>query len=98
MGLIYEHGKTMKWRAYFQCNGGSAYLHIKKDDQEAERLTLNKIKEILSVGKYGIEDLYDRTDLDKLHIHKSIMVNQRYYYKFKKNLYPKGCLRIKLLA
>ena len=88
MGLIYEDRKTMKWRAYFQCNGGSAYLHIKKDDQEAERLTLNKIKEILSVGKYGIEDLYNRTDLDKLHIHKSIkyMVEAKRGYCFDESI------------
>ncbi|SET08347.1 alkaline phosphatase family protein [Paenibacillus sp. NFR01] len=67
-GLIYEENGKMKWRAYFQCGGGSAYLHIRPGDEEAERQALAVIEEELQdEGSMGIESVYTREVLDSLH-------------------------------
>lgn len=67
-GLIYEENGEMKWRAYFQCGGGAAYLHIKQGDEEAEQLALAAIREDMKDDASGIEELYAREELDHLHV------------------------------
>jgi len=70
-GLIYEENGEMKWRAYFQCGGGAAYLHIKQGDEEAEQLALAVIREVMKEEASGIEELYAREELDQLHVGQS---------------------------
>ncbi len=60
-GLIYEENGEMKWRAYLQSTGGSAYLYIKENDIEAEELALSIINKAISDNCYGIEGLYDES-------------------------------------
>lgn len=71
-GLIYEDNGEWKWRAYFQCGGGSAYLHIKHGDEEAEKLALTVIRDYMKDDAFGIEELYSREKLDHLHVGQSI--------------------------
>lgn len=66
-GLIYEENGEMKWRAYFQCGGGSAYLHIKQGDEEAEQLALAVIEDYMKDDSCGIEKLYASDELDYFH-------------------------------
>ncbi|KTD87874.1 alkaline phosphatase family protein [Paenibacillus etheri] len=70
-GLIYEENGQMQWRAYFQCGGGAAYLHIKQGDEEAERLALAVIRDDMKDEASGIEELYAREELDHLHVSQS---------------------------
>lgn len=70
-GLIYEENGQPKWRAYFQCGGGSAYLHIQPGDEEAERLALNVIGEYMKDDSCGIDNIHARDDLDVLHVDSS---------------------------
>ncbi|MNO38937.1 Alkaline phosphatase PhoD precursor [compost metagenome] len=70
-GLIYEKNGEMKWRAYFQCGGGAAYLHIKDGDEEAEQLALAVIRDAMKDDASGIEELFAREALDHLHAGKS---------------------------
>lgn len=70
-GLIYEENGEMKWKAYFQCGGGAAYLHIKQGDEEAEQLALAAIREDMKEDASGIEELYAREELDQLHVGQS---------------------------
>lgn len=67
-GLIYEENSQMQWRAYVQGAGGAAYLHIKDDDQETEELALAILEQALAEDQYGIESIYSRSELDKLHV------------------------------
>lgn len=67
-GLIYEDNGEMKWRAYFQCGGGSAYLHIKQGDEEAEQSALAVIGEYMNDDSFGIEKIYARDELDHFHV------------------------------
>lgn len=69
-GLIYEEDGKWQWRAYVQGAGGSAFLHIKGSDKEAEQLALQLIQEAIEQGLYGIEALYTREQLDALHVEK----------------------------
>lgn len=71
-GLIYEKEGQMKWRAYVQNAGGSAYLHIKANDKEAEQRALKILKQAIAEDTYGIEKLHSREELDKLRIEPSI--------------------------
>ena len=56
-GLIYEENGRLKWRAYLQSAGGAAYLHIKENDQEAERLALDILNKAIAEESYGLEGL-----------------------------------------
>jgi len=69
-GLIYEEDGKWQWRAYVQGAGGSAYLHIKPGDKEAEQKALQLINEAIENDLYGIEALYTREQLEGLHIEK----------------------------
>ncbi|MEK4512299.1 alkaline phosphatase family protein [Paenibacillus sp. FSL K6-2524] len=67
-GLIYEDNGEMKWRAYFQCGGGSAYLHIKQGDEEAEQSALAVIGDYMKDDSFGIEKIYARDELNHFHV------------------------------
>ncbi len=67
-GLIYEEKGEMKWRAYIQSAGGAAYLHIKENDNEAERLALDILKKAITEEGYGIERLYTKKELEGFHV------------------------------
>lgn len=66
-GLIYEENGGLKWRAYVQNAGGAAYLHIRENDGEAERLALDILNKAIAEDCYGIERLYTREELDGCH-------------------------------
>ncbi|WP_440962054.1 alkaline phosphatase family protein [Paenibacillus nitricinens] len=87
-GLIYEENGEMKWRAYFQCGGGSAYLHIKEDDEEAEQLALAVIQEYMDDNASGIEEMYTRERLNQLHVGPSTkyMLEARRGYCFDESM------------
>ncbi|CAH1056009.1 alkaline phosphatase family protein [Paenibacillus pseudetheri] len=87
-GLIYEENGEMKWRAYFQCGGGAAYLHIKQGDEEAEQLALAAIREDMRDGASGIEELYTREQLNQLHVGPSTkyMLEARSGYCFDESM------------
>ncbi len=86
--LIYEENGQLKWRAYIQSTGGSAYLHIKEGDEEAKSLALKVLRESIESDKYGIEKLYTRDELENLHVHPSIfyMIEAKRGYSFEDSL------------
>ena len=71
-GLIYFENNQMKWRAYVQGAGGSAYLHIKTGDKDAEKLSIEVLENAMHEGKYGIEHIYGRKELDNFHVDSSV--------------------------
>lgn len=87
-GLIYEENGEMKWRAFFQCGGGSAYLHIKEGDEEAEQLALAVIQEYMDDDASGIEEMYTRERLNQLHVGPSTkyMLEARRGYCFDESM------------
>lgn len=87
-GLIYEEKGEMKWRAYVQNAGGSAYLHIKDNDKQAEQLALNILNNAIADGCYGIEGLYARKELDGFHVIPSVsyMLEAKTGYCFEDSL------------
>ncbi|WP_262495479.1 alkaline phosphatase family protein [Paenibacillus sp. B2(2019)] len=87
-GLIYKENGEMKWRAYFQCGGGSAYLHIKEGDEEAEQLALAVIQEYMDDDASGIEEMYTRERLNQLHVGPSTkyMLEARRGYCFDESM------------
>lgn len=87
-GLIFEENGKMKWRAYFQCAGGSAYLHMKEGDTEAERIALAIMKESLNETNYGIESIYTKEELKQLHVGKlaKYMLEAKKGYEFDESI------------
>lgn len=83
-GLIVEEKGEMKWRAYFQSTGGAAYLHIKEGDEEAERIASAILRKAMTNARYGIEHIFSREELDRLHVDRSInmMVEAKVGYSF----------------
>ncbi|MCE5196532.1 MAG: alkaline phosphatase family protein [Negativicutes bacterium] len=73
-GLISEENGKMSWRAYCQSAGGSAYLHLRSGDAEAERLALTVLQDACAEGCYGIEKIMTRQELDALHVDSSVPV------------------------
>ncbi len=71
-GLIYEENGRLEWKAYLQTTGGNAYLHIRDNDKEVEREAIALLNQAMDTGRYGIEAIYDRADLDRLHAPKEI--------------------------
>ncbi len=67
VGLIYDDNGNWNWKAYLQTTGGNAYLHIKDDDKEVEKVALGVLEKAMHDGSYGIEAIYDRKRLDDLH-------------------------------
>jgi predicted AlkP superfamily pyrophosphatase or phosphodiesterase len=66
-GLIYDENGILKWKAYIQSCGGSAYLHIKNGDKAVEQEALEILRQAVSDGSYGIEKLYSGSDLSAFH-------------------------------
>lgn len=66
-GLIFEQDGIMEWRAYFQCGGGSAYLHIRPGDEEAKALALDAVRSAMGNPAYGIDGIYREEELTSLH-------------------------------
>lgn len=87
-GLIYEENGEMKWRAYLQSAGGSAYLHLKENDTEALELALNILNKAITEDSYGIERLYTRKELDGFHAAASVscMLEAKAGYCFEDSL------------
>lgn len=87
-GLIFEENGETKWRAYFQSTGGAAYLHINEGDEEAEKTTVQAIRNAINDRQYGIERLIERNELDFYHVNKSVkyMVDARVGYSFEDKL------------
>ncbi len=96
-GLIFEENGELKWRAYIQSAGGTAYLHIKEGDEEAEISAVGALKNAMKDEGYGIENLYSRDELDALHVDKSIkyMVEARIGYSFDDKLEEPTILDLK---
>ncbi|MNI59029.1 Type I phosphodiesterase / nucleotide pyrophosphatase [compost metagenome] len=87
-GLIKEINGVMEWRAYFQCGGGSAYLHVRPGDIEAKQLAMAAIEEAMKEVSSGIESVYTRDMLDQLHAspYTTIMLEARRGYSFEESL------------
>jgi len=67
-GLIYEVNGEMKWKAYIQNAGGAAYLYLKENDYEVERLALDILNKAIADDCFGIERLYTRKEMDHCHV------------------------------
>lgn len=87
-GLIYEEKGEMKWRAYLQSAGGSAYLHLKENDEEAKWMALNILNEAAADECYGIEKLYTKKELGGFHAASSVqyMLEAKTGYCFEDSL------------
>ncbi|SDF53914.1 Predicted pyrophosphatase or phosphodiesterase, AlkP superfamily [Fontibacillus panacisegetis] len=87
-GLIFKENGEWRWRAYFQCGGGSAYLHIRQDDEEAELLALAAIEDHMRDEASGIEKWYTRDEMDHLHASKftKYMLEAKRGYCFEEGL------------
>jgi predicted AlkP superfamily pyrophosphatase or phosphodiesterase len=64
--LIYQENGSWKWRAYFQSASGSAYLHVKENDLEAETIALELLKG--AQAQYGIEAVFEKEELKTFHV------------------------------
>ncbi|MDQ0194226.1 alkaline phosphatase family protein [Paenibacillus wynnii] len=87
-GLIFEENGEMRWRAYFQCGGGSAYLHIQPGDRQAEQIALAAVEDYMKDDSTGIESVYGREALDRLHVDQStrVMLEAKIGYCFDESL------------
>lgn len=83
-GLIYEEGGRLKWRAYLQSAGGSACLHVREGDRQAEQLALHCLQEAMKEEKFGIESIYNRQELDVLragrHVNHAVEAKRGYNF------------------
>ncbi len=71
-GLIIEDDGDYEWRAYVQSTGGSAYIHIREGDFEAQKEVLALLEQVLQDESYGIERILSRKEMDELRIDDSI--------------------------
>ncbi len=87
-GLIYEENGELRWRAYVQCAGGAAYLHIKDGDIEAERRVLSVLEAARKTDSYGIECLYNAIEMKEQHAYPctSYMLEAKAGYSFDEGL------------
>ena len=83
-GLITEDKGVLTWRAYFQSAGGSAYLHIKPGDQQAQDVAAELMENMAADPANGIQRLYSRKELNDFHVDQSIkyMAEARIGYGF----------------
>lgn len=72
-GLIEEYQGRYTWRAYFQSTKGSAYLRVKPGDKEALARAVKVMENAARNESYGIEQIFDREDLDTLHADSSAL-------------------------
>jgi predicted AlkP superfamily pyrophosphatase or phosphodiesterase len=82
--LIYEENGSWKWRAYIQGGGGSAYLHVKPGDREAEGIAFKLLNHALVEAEYGIEAIYSKEELKSYHVSEdfSYMLEAKQGYCF----------------
>ncbi len=66
-GLIYRNGDQAIWRAYVQEAGGASYLHIRDNDARTREQALRVIRDYMKDEMSGIEAIYDKAMLKKLH-------------------------------
>ncbi len=87
-GLIYEENESLKWKAYIQGAGGSAYLHIKEGDNEAKERVLAVLNKAIREKKYGIEAIYSKEELREFHVDESVafMLEAKQGYSFEDSL------------
>ncbi|KNZ40719.1 alkaline phosphatase family protein [Acetobacterium bakii] len=71
-GLIFEENGKMQWRAYIQGAGGAAYLHLRENDSEAEKMAVAILNQAIRKDCYGIQRLYNRKELDRYHADRSV--------------------------
>ncbi len=60
------HG-SFEWRAWCRCSGGSAYVHTRPGDAEAETLALAALKTAASDPAMGIASVLDRSEIAARH-------------------------------
>lgn len=87
-GLIFEENKKMRWRAYIQGAGGAAYLHLRKNDSEAEKMAVAILNQAICEDCFGIEKLYNRKELGQYHAEDSVsyMLEAKIGYCFEDDL------------
>lgn len=87
-GLIYQENGTMQWRAYLQSAGGSAYLHVRENDRDAEQMALAILNQAIIEDCFGIERLYCRMELEHYHTEPAVgyMVEAKAGYCFDDDL------------
>ncbi len=87
-GLIFEENGLLRWRAYFQCGGGAAYLHIQPGDEEAEQLALAALADYMQDDASGIERLYTGDELDAAYASRvaRVMLDAKLDYSFDESL------------
>lgn len=66
-GLIEKRQNKYTWRAYFQSANGSAYLRVKPGDQKNLAQAKAVLKKAARNEVYGIEQVFDRKELDGFH-------------------------------
>lgn len=66
-GLIYEENGSLSWRAYLQSAGGSAYLHVKENDEEAKKLAVHILEKAADDEGTGIEKIYTEEERKRFH-------------------------------
>jgi len=71
-GLQWKSRDSMSWRAYLQCNGGSAYLYVQPGDSEAREQALTTLLAAAQDEKWGIERIYTGDDLTALRVGRNI--------------------------
>ena len=71
-GFIYEEdalsGVEKRWKAYVQSAGGAAYVHFYLKDPEVKEQVMQLISAVASDESNGIEAIYNREQLDALHV------------------------------
>ncbi|MBS3984354.1 MAG: alkaline phosphatase family protein [Selenomonadales bacterium] len=65
-GLQMGEGTGTNWRAYLQCNGGSAYLYVRDGDAEARDQAISALEVACAAGAWGIERVYTGDSLAAL--------------------------------
>jgi len=65
-GLCGRAGKKFQWRAWFQCAGGSAFLHIRKGDPAAAAEARAVLDAARQDPEIGIKDIHEGRDLAAL--------------------------------
>ncbi len=65
-------GGAHEWRAYLQCNGGSAYLYVRQGDDAAREQAIAVLATAAAAGTWGIERVITGDDLAALRVGSGI--------------------------
>lgn len=71
-GLCGHANDAKSWRAYLQCNGGSAYLYVRDGDPEARRQAIAALEVGCAADRWGIERILQGEALAALRIGSGI--------------------------